>query len=687
MTASCLLRRLLLAAVAWTLLPTTGVAADKKAKINYDEHILPIFREKCMACHNGDKQSGGLDLSTYSALMQGGASGDVVKAGDPDASRLYTLTAHTEEPKMPPRSPRIADESIATLKQWIVQGLLEKGNSKPIAIKPKADVTLSSITRGRPEGPPPMPTTKLRLDPVVVAPRPNAVIALAASPWAPLIAVGGQKQVLLYNTDTMQLVGVLPFQYGLPTVLRFSRNGSLLLAGGGRGGQSGKVVVWNVKTGETIIEVGNETDSVLAADISADQTLIALGGPNKMVRVYSTKDATLQYEMKKHTDWIYSVEFSPDGVLLATADRTGGLLVWEAANGREFYNLRGHTAGITDMSWRDDSNVLATTSEDSTVRLWEMENGSNFKTFGAHGGGSQGVKFSHDNRLVTNGRDRTPKIWDQNGGQQRAFEAVPDVGLRVAITHENAKLIATDWTGMVKVYNVADGKVLGTLSANPPTLAEQIALVTKDVAAKQVAFDAAQQAFTATEANLKKANDELAAAQANVTKTAAEAKAAADAVPGLKAKADQATAALTAAQMVLQARTAKLQSLQGVANQLKANADANKANAEFAKVAAEAKTAADQAQAEVAAAQKAVADADAAAKAMTAAYTAGVAKVTATQQAAQAAVQAVPPKQAAIKPAMDAVAPAKAKLDAAAADLNAVKANLDNLKAAPVAAK
>src|SRR5437763_8642819 len=119
-------------------------------------------------------------------------------------------------------------------------------------------------------------TRPLRNYPEQTTSNANAVLALAASPWAPLVAVGSQKQVLLYHGDTLELVGVLPFPYGTPTVLKFSRNGGLLLAGGGRGGQSGKVVVWDVKTGEQIVEVGNEPDAVLAADISADQQLIAL---------------------------------------------------------------------------------------------------------------------------------------------------------------------------------------------------------------------------------------------------------------------------------------------------------------------------------------------------------------------------------------------------------------------------
>ena len=70
-----------------------------------------------------------------------------------------------------------------------------------------------------------MPSPKLSLEPLVRTTRANALTALASSPWAPLVAVGGQKQVLLYHSDTLELLGVLPFPEGVPHVLKFSRNG------------------------------------------------------------------------------------------------------------------------------------------------------------------------------------------------------------------------------------------------------------------------------------------------------------------------------------------------------------------------------------------------------------------------------------------------------------------------------
>src|SRR5260370_3225641 len=83
-----------------------------------------------------------------------------------------------------------------------------------------------------------MPSMRLSLEPVVHTSHGNAVTALASSPWAPLMAVAGQRQVLLYHSDTLELLGVLPFPEGVPYVLKFSRNGSPLLAGGRPGAQA-----------------------------------------------------------------------------------------------------------------------------------------------------------------------------------------------------------------------------------------------------------------------------------------------------------------------------------------------------------------------------------------------------------------------------------------------------------------
>jgi hypothetical protein len=530
----------------FVMVPATVVGAEKASakgasngpKVTYDDDVKTIFRERCFACHNTEKKTAGLDLTTYSGVMRGGGSGAVIEAGSSSDSYLFTLVSHTAEPHMPPKSDKLPDNYLAAISKWIDGGALESKGSKAAAgKKPKVDFALKGAPIGRPAGPPPMPE-RLSIEPVVRTTRATAPRTVATNPWSPLAAIPGQKQVLLYNTKTLELVGVLPFPEGDPEVLKFSRNGLLLLAGGGHGAASGRVVVWNVKTGERMFEVGDELDAVLGADISADQSLIALGGPSKMVRVYSTADGSLKSQMKKHTDWVYSVAFSPDGVLLATGDRNGAIVIWEAQTGREYSVLAGHPTAVTALSWRIDSNILASGSEDGSIKLWEMENGTQVKTWGAHGGGVTSIDFTSDGRLVTCGRDGVARLWDQKWAAKTGFSGFADLPLCVAYCNETNRLVAGDWTGAFRVFDGTNGKLLGTLDANPPRLAERLTTADQELVRRRVAHQKLADRLAAAKAEAPKHLAELEAAQKNVAAAESKLKTASDVAAKAKSLVD-----------------------------------------------------------------------------------------------------------------------------------------------------
>ena len=186
--------------------------------VNFTDHVLPIFRQHCLKCHNANDAEAGLAIDSYGGLMEGGGSGDVVSLGDPSGSRLYLVMTHDEEPTMPPNQERLPAESLEVIRKWIEGGLLENSGSK--AKKRKGpSLSFTSTDGGRPDEII-MPEALWRV-PVVTTERAAAATALAASPWAPLVAVAGQKQVSLYNTDNSELVGIIPYPDGIPQVLRF----------------------------------------------------------------------------------------------------------------------------------------------------------------------------------------------------------------------------------------------------------------------------------------------------------------------------------------------------------------------------------------------------------------------------------------------------------------------------------
>ncbi len=497
---------------------SAGMAADApNEKVTYQDHAVAIFRNRCGSCHNPDKQKGGLNLDNYGSAMQGGGSGKVIEPGDAENSTLFQVISHKEEPKMPPNSPKIPDGEIEVIRKWIAGGALENSGSKAVAsTKPKFEFKLDPASLGKPAGTPAMPEN-LSTEPFILEAQPSAVVAMAASPWAPLVAVAGHKQVLLYRTTDFHLLGVLPFPEGAIYVLKFSRNGDLLLAGGGRGGQSGIAVAWDVKKGTRVFEVGKEYDVVLAADISPDHGQVVLGGPSRVVRVYNTSDGSLVTEIRKHTEWITAAEFSPDGVLLATGDRNNGLAVWESQTGREYFDLRGHQTAITDVSWRLDSNVLASASEDGGVRLWEMENGGNIRTIAAHGSGVASVRFAKDGRLLTTGRDRFVRIWDQNGAKQREFEPFGDLALEAVLAHDESRVFAADWTGEIRVWDAKDGRRLANLAVNPAPIITRIEHAKSVLAAATAEADSLSKQLVPLQNAIVPANAALAAVQAKLT--------------------------------------------------------------------------------------------------------------------------------------------------------------------------
>ena len=480
---------------AWGLLTAlAALPAAAEETATFIDNALPVLRQRCGTCHNADKKNGGLDVTSYAAIMRGGGSGEVITPGDASASHLFRVVNHEDEPTMPPDAPPIPEAERQVLKAWIEGGVLETKGSVAVAPK-KVDVAMVAPATERPAVPP-LPA-HLPLEPAVQTGKLDACAALATSPWAPLVAVCGQKQILLHRTNALDLVGVLPFPEGRPHVVRFSAGGGLVIAGGGVGAQSGKVAVWNLKNGRRIRTLGDELDVVLAADISPDQRLVALGGPQKVVRLWSLETGAKLHDLGKHTDWILATAFSPDGRLLASADRAGNVILWEAATGRDSVTPPAHPAAVTSLAWRGDSKLLATGCDDGQIRLWEPENGSLVKAWPAHGGGVAAIDFTRDGRLVSVGRDKTPKLWKTDGSQERAFEAGADVGLAVSYCDETNRLVVGDWTGEIRVLNAADGGKIGGLDPNPPALADRVAAAERSLADCKAKLDEAVVAFAA----------------------------------------------------------------------------------------------------------------------------------------------------------------------------------------------
>ena len=110
----------------WAGSPKAGAAVEPsfppRAIEFFETRIRPILADHCLKCHGPKKQSGGLRLDSREAVLAGGDSGPAVVAANPEKSLLVRAVAQThEELKMPPAG-KLAEPSIAMIRQWVAEG-------------------------------------------------------------------------------------------------------------------------------------------------------------------------------------------------------------------------------------------------------------------------------------------------------------------------------------------------------------------------------------------------------------------------------------------------------------------------------------------------------------------------------------------------------------------------------------
>ena len=96
------------------------------AGVDYSSEIQPIFDSNCTSCHGN---SGGLSLTSYNNLMNGGESGDVVIPYDHANSLLWQYITFGY---MPPGTNDLTDSQVDLIAQWINEGALPEPNEPMI---------------------------------------------------------------------------------------------------------------------------------------------------------------------------------------------------------------------------------------------------------------------------------------------------------------------------------------------------------------------------------------------------------------------------------------------------------------------------------------------------------------------------------------------------------------------------
>ena len=102
------------------------------SQVDYSTQIQPIFDNNCTSCHiDGGAYFGGLDLSSFSLVMEGGSSDNTIVPFDHSSSELFHRITLDESDNefMPQYGTPLSQSEIDLIAQWIDEGALQETNN------------------------------------------------------------------------------------------------------------------------------------------------------------------------------------------------------------------------------------------------------------------------------------------------------------------------------------------------------------------------------------------------------------------------------------------------------------------------------------------------------------------------------------------------------------------------------
>ncbi len=420
--------------------------------VSIAEQARAVFKKRCVSCHSPSQVRGGLDMSSLEAIMAGSTSGAVVEPGNPGESLIYSLAAHLDTPKMPPNAAKIPERELKAISAWI-ESLASESQT------PKMDARPALKTEATPtQTAPALTDGVVSVEPV---PGPLCITAIAESETN--IAVSGLHQVILYDRANHTWKGALNFPEGDVFALKFTRDGSRLIAAGGVGGLSGHIVCWDTASLRRVRSMTIEDDVVLAMDVTVDGRTVAVAGPKRNIELFDLETGSHKSVLKKHADWVTSLAFSPDGVLLASGDRFGSVYLWDVQDGVYFGAAESHARMVTALKFSADGYRLWSAGKDGYLRHWDLQLGRSLARVLASEQAIADLAVS-DNKLVAISEDRRVSVFDESG-QPVATTQLDQLPTRcIALESGKGQLLIGDSQSGLSWYDPAKNRIVHSLA-------------------------------------------------------------------------------------------------------------------------------------------------------------------------------------------------------------------------------
>jgi WD40 repeat protein len=213
-------------------------------------------------------------------------------------------------------------------------------------------------------------------------------------------------------------------------------------------GWDGKIILWDVTTGQSLRTFAGHTDRIYKLALSPDKTRLLSASADGTVGMWDVASGDLIRSYKvpdadPKSDDFNGVAFAPDGQTFATAGADKMVRVWDANTDRLIMTLSGHAETVNEVLYSPDGTRITSSSWDDTVRLWDAKTGTEVRRITGHNGNTFGLAYIDDRYLLTTSQDTTVRLWDvMTGDELHRFQGHSDWVQEVAVSADRLFILS-----------------------------------------------------------------------------------------------------------------------------------------------------------------------------------------------------------------------------------------------------
>ncbi len=321
-----------------------------------------------------------------------------------------------------------------------------------------------------------------------------------------IVTASEDKTAKIWDVTTGKLIKTLQKHTDKLNSAQFSPDGTKVVTSS----RDKTARIWNVAD-ENVLTLSGHSNSVKSAQFSLDGKKIITTSFDTTARIWDVATGNADTILRGHKRTVWAAAFSKDSTRVVTASYDGTAKVWDLATGSMIADLKGHTNWVYSAFFSPDGKKIVTATDDSTIKVWDAVTGSLLNSLKGHGDWVYSAIFSPDGKkIVSTSRDKTTKGWDVGTGNQdfnlrpknNAYRIIytdysPD-GSKIAfatskdsvrmidaitwdpvpgsIGHpklatakfsaDGQKIITASGDSTAKIWAVADGKLMHTLSGH-----------------------------------------------------------------------------------------------------------------------------------------------------------------------------------------------------------------------------